>query len=117
MNQREVFDRVRTHLLSQGRKSERRGLCAYRGQDGLRCAIGCLIDDEHYDRLLENLSISDPNVRLAVQRSGIPLEGQPDLDLLSRLQHVHDAHHPEHWAAELTKVEEWMCPANTWWVT
>jgi hypothetical protein len=42
---REVFERVRDHLLRQMGTSYMHGTCAYRGEEGLSCAVGCLILD------------------------------------------------------------------------
>jgi hypothetical protein len=39
----EVFDQVATHLLTQRQRSTTKGNCAYRGDDGLKCAAGCLL--------------------------------------------------------------------------
>ena len=50
-DEQEVFDRVARHLLTQRRKSmiERSAgpVCAFRGVDGTKCAIGCLIPDQY----------------------------------------------------------------------
>lgn len=48
-----VFDKALTHLREQGRKSMGRGTCAYRGDDGLKCAIGIFISDKKYGVYLE----------------------------------------------------------------
>lgn len=54
MTNQEIFDKVATHLLSQGKRSALGGVgCAYRGDGGLQCAIGCLIPDELYRYELE----------------------------------------------------------------
>ncbi len=48
MNKQEVFNKVATHLLTQNAKAlDRGGLCVYETQLGLRCAVGCLIPDDH----------------------------------------------------------------------
>lgn len=52
MNPQEIFDKVATHLIAQGKQSldydgRARG-CAYRGDDGTMCAAGCLIPDDEY---------------------------------------------------------------------
>lgn len=52
-----IFDQCARHLLTQNKKSLRpRGshsqvgmVCAYRGEDSLKCAVGCFISDEEYD--------------------------------------------------------------------
>ena len=46
MTEQEAFTKVRDHLLRQKEKCIVNGLCAYRGENGLKCAIGALISDE-----------------------------------------------------------------------
>ena len=63
MNNQEIFNRVVIHLRKQGRKSHssnrlRRDECKYRAPDGLCCAVGCLIDDEHYRPEMEAKPVS-----------------------------------------------------------
>jgi len=50
MTNQELFDRVVSHLRIQGTPAtDEHGACMYRTEDGLRCAIGCLIPDDRYD--------------------------------------------------------------------
>jgi hypothetical protein len=44
----ETFEKVSRHLFEQGRPSVESGTCLYRGPNGTKCAIGCLIPDELY---------------------------------------------------------------------
>lgn len=60
MNMQEAFDKIATHLATQGKRSVKRKkfedeveLCLYRSPDGLSCAVGCLIPDELYKEKLE----------------------------------------------------------------
>lgn len=49
-----AFDRVVRFIHAQGARSMLRGTtCAYRGDGGRRCAIGCLIPDAAYSERLE----------------------------------------------------------------
>lgn len=60
MNLQEIFDKVVNHLREQGCRSSRpgsRAFCSYRGENGLKCAIGCLIPDNLYHPKLEGRSI------------------------------------------------------------
>ena len=47
-----IFNRVKKHLLKQGKRSFRGEenttdmLCLYLAEDGRKCAIGCLIDED-----------------------------------------------------------------------
>lgn len=56
MTNQEVFDKVVTGVLKQGRKSVHSpgGTCKYRGTDGAKCAAGFLIKDECYIAPMEN---------------------------------------------------------------
>lgn len=60
-NIQETFDTIYKHLLDQGGKSVDRdtGICMYRGPNGTKCAIGCLIPDDKYDPKWERLPIGD----------------------------------------------------------
>ena len=90
MNQQEAFDKAAAHLLAQGKKSFQPGddyLCAYRGVDGLKCAIGALIPDDQYTGL------EQMNVTVLLQRKDCPAilkSGDLTKDFLQDLQNVHD---------------------------
>lgn len=54
----QVYDRVAAHLRVQGRQSlDANGCCAYRGEGGLRCAIGIFIDDANYNAEMEGKAV------------------------------------------------------------
>lgn len=59
----ELFDFIVGHLATQGERSfsELNEIGAYRGNGGLKCAIGCLIDDRFYDPYLESKPIGHPS--------------------------------------------------------
>lgn len=95
-----LFDTVADHLIAQGRKSMRvndggRRLCAYRGDDGCKCAIGVLIPDADYTEAMEGSSIYDPRVAAVVR---IP---NSLLLLANRLQGIHDHDAVEAWPRSL----------------
>lgn len=109
-----VFDTVARHLLKQGRKSQDdyHG-CMYRTSseagDVLKCAIGCLIADEHYDAVFEQTTTEEENVVSAVRKSGflIELAEDPDKDagcFLVDLQSIHDNMVVSEWASGLARV-------------
>ena len=114
MTQREVFDKVKNHLLVQGaRAQDGVGACQYRDDEGLMCAVGCLISDEHYSTALEGHSIRRANmepepgtqlVRDALVNSGVVLDAST-IDMLYDLQLLHDETWPESWAEELAEIE------------
>lgn len=96
----ELFDRVVTALILQGRPALNDGACAYRGEDGSKCAVGHLISDEVYrsyevaldpdmNRLEEKL-VGHELVQAALAQSlGAKLD-QRAVDMLSWLQVAHD---------------------------
>lgn len=101
-----LFDRVVEHLYKQGRQamSAAAGGCAYRGDNGLKCAVGCLIADEHYDPRMEGgsptrrdeyrildaeVSVTSDFVNTALLKSGVKLDDAV-VRLLEQLQVAHD---------------------------
>ena len=83
MGMQETFDFVFKKLYEQNAVSIGfTGMCAYRGKDGRRCAVGWLIPDELYDPKMEGMVIDYPCVEAAVQGHSMPL--------LEELQSAHD---------------------------
>lgn len=101
----EAFDTVSQHLLSQKKMSIREtdyGLeCAYRGDNGLKCAIGCLIPDELYNEKMEGISIHG----LARKFPSLgKIFRDVNMDMLLELQGVHDDTPVERWGERLGYV-------------
>jgi len=107
MNMQEVFDKCYTHLITQNKVSSTDGdICGYRGQDGTMCAVGCLIEDEHYSSSLEDQSVNTSTaVHGALEASGVDIS-QPTINMLARLQQTHDLLSPKDWPKELSVVAE-----------
>ena len=101
-----IFDKVAAHLLAQRQQSlNADGRCAYRGENGLRCAVGCLIDDEHYRSGLEGGTITAQSVSQAVKDSlGLPSLSPRLVNLLEELQILHDYTPPSTWRKELKEL-------------
>jgi len=105
MNKQEVFNRVVVHLLKQGKQAILPDstapvlMCAYRGKDGLKCAVGCLIPDEEYMPSFEGCSLE--RVR-SLSRTLQSMNGK----LLKHLQYVHDSVKPGYWYEELKEAAE-----------
>lgn len=123
MTDKDIFERVKAHLLQQkvaARVDDRRtSSCAYRGKGGLKCAIGCLIPDEAYTPVIEGCGIAAvipaggkwyrdnseplamvknaPFLAEVLNKSGIPAR-QSTKTLLERLQLIHDTHDPVSWS-------------------
>lgn len=114
MNQREVFKQVSDHLLTQDLRSYsfETDECYYRVDKTvghLACAIGCLINDEHYSEELEHQSIDSLQVQSAVALSLSTDKHKvfispKDRILLNDLQHVHDFCSPEIWKYQLNDL-------------
>lgn len=101
MEAQEIYDKVKTHLLKQNRRSkERGGQCLYRGPGGTACAVGCLLTDKEAERLaVDNWSAED-----AIAKGQMPKRLVRHGELLSRLQRVHDENPPRAWSRELKEV-------------
>lgn len=119
MTDLEIFDFVAAHLIRQGKQSRNASAgsfynsCLYRGPYGTSCAIGCLIKDEFYDPKMEGSLLSCSSmVRDAVAKS-IGRELTPHTkDVLSALQHIHDAALPKYWPHRLPAVRSDLFPAG-----
>jgi hypothetical protein len=105
MTPQELFDKVSSHLLNQGQPALDRGECRYRTGTGLSCAVGCLISDAAYSPTFEGQVVTTPRVQWALEASGLVLD-QRSLDLLNRLQSLHDLTKPELWPAGLHRIAE-----------
>lgn len=111
-----IWDYIATNLITQGRRSsfaaDEEGDsavddCAYRGNvidfkteaivDHTKCAVGWVIDDEHYDSKIEGLGIFEKEVQAIVSKSiGRELTDQT-IGMLSLAQHIHDSYRTEEW--------------------
>lgn len=113
MTLQQVYDTVVSHLLQQGERSLRPdgATCAYRGEGGLKCAVGVLIKDEFYLPEIEGVVVGgDARIELALYLSGvIPSEGRYRyLHLLGELQGIHDERPPESWLQDFSVLAtEW----------
>ena len=99
-----LFRDVAVHMIRQGeRSSNTEGECKYWYGD-LKCAVGCLIKDEHYSSAFEDLTVNSAEVSGAIEKSiGRKLQDE-DLEMLNLLQNVHDFDHPEEWKLQLKGV-------------
>ena len=89
----EVFDQITAHLLKQGKAARSgTGACRYRVEtqgEILKCAAGCLIADDEYNHLFENIAWHD-----LVNDGKVP--GQ-HAQLIWQFQWMHDRELPEDW--------------------
>ena len=102
----DVFNKVSEHLLAQNEQAlDGNWECVYRSDTGLKCAVGCLIEDEFYSEDLEYLSLTSAGlVAKALQRSGVVTTNET-LSLLQKLQKLHDRKEPEAWEEGLKKLK------------
>lgn len=88
MTKQQLFDRVASHLIRQNVRSVTEdGTCMYRGPNGLRCAIGCLIPDEKYHEDFEESTVSSED-RI---RKAAGVRRGDELFLAQDLQFIHDS--------------------------
>lgn len=100
-----IFDRVCEHAMTDYKKSllpnSAVPRCGYRGADGARCFIGCLIPDDRYEPEFEGLSLAT----IATETSERLLKAigadAKQLDQLEALQGVHDNYEPPAWLGRL----------------
>lgn len=102
-NQTKIFNIVKDHLLKQGVRSmlPMGDDCAYRGKDGLKCAVGALIKDEHYHEGLEGAAAVSPMVQVAVEKSLDLKLTAGDANMLMALQWIHDSVDLSDWTNRL----------------
>ena len=97
----EVFDQVAAHLLTQGKQSRARNVdkgtyCAYRGDQGLKCAAGCLIGDDEYYVSMEGVGWD-----IFVKEGRVT---KKHYDLIRSLQLMHDTQPSSIWEDCLKKM-------------
>lgn len=101
MTNQEIFDKVTLHLLTQNEKSIGvDGTCKYR-QNDLKCAVGCLIEDEDYTEKMEGIGVVN-----LIQRFGCLEWMWPHKSLLVSLQLIHDGYCPTKWFSVLFSLSE-----------
>jgi hypothetical protein len=101
----DVFDKVVEHMLKQNQRAvDKDNRCMYKTEDGLKCAVGCLINDTNYSTTLEHQSIR--SIEAALKLSGVPVESSRVLRLLEDLQEVHDHTDPNMWYFALKGVAQ-----------
>lgn len=110
MTLQEIFDKAARHLLTQKERSMiGPTLCAYRGPDGKKCAVGIFIPDEKYDPGMEQRNLSSLIVQFPDAIEGVEfINGSRFLNekgqILTDLQETHDDVDPEHWKESLAKL-------------
>lgn len=106
----DLFSYVERHLLTQNEQAlNSHGNCHYRiERDGklLKCAVGCLIIDKHYQDNLEDKLSNDHNVVTAISLSiGRELTSK-EMEILRNVQVIHDSHIPSAWPDPLNALAQ-----------
>lgn len=83
--------------------------CAYRGENGLKCAMGHILPDKFYHEDIENRNWGMVLAILVnkfnnVRKWAVETLGLVDYTLLCDLQGVHDSNHPDNWERCLQEV-------------
>lgn len=120
MELREIFDKVKAHLVQQNKKSmdsnsPGNAVCAYRGINGASCAVGCLIPDSLYTEQIEGITIrsilnttcliEDQKKLKEVLIESVGELTHAKMDLLKDLQDLHDYCTPDAWAHRFDFIE------------
>lgn len=116
-----IFDKAAVGMLRQNKQAMTpdRESCAYRGYDGCKCAVGFLINDEHYSKSFEGPAVKQiGDVRLislvsktnalaeALKSSHVNIDDHDTRRLLEDLQEIHDDGNPSHWYEDLKQLAE-----------
>lgn len=104
----QVFDQVAVHIIAQGRRAQDYGSCRYRTEDGLKCAVGCLIPDELYDPHLEGASVMRDRVQDTLNKIWTKIS-PAQYCLLKALQNAHDMtleSSLEGWRKEMIRIAD-----------
>lgn len=97
----ELFDEVVNHLLTQNARSLTPfGACAYRGYNGMKCAVGCLIEDSAYDSSMESYPVMYLKVRNGLKYSLT----RKQLAILVSLQVIHDEYEVSGWVDKIREI-------------
>lgn len=112
LTRQEIFDKVSKHLLTQNKKAKDDTTCRYLTPDGLKCAIGCLIE-VGYDERIEGLGLPDSYMKRGLGYMDIFIGilkknkiASHDLGFLQDLQQVHDNCEVEDWKYELKAMAD-----------
>ncbi len=102
----DVFDIAAWQLLNQGEQSRRGSLCRYRGERGLRCAVGFFVPDDQYSEEFEGKAVA--GLITVAEAHGCDVRFvrflARHLGLLTTLQRTHDEYPPQEWPTRLAEV-------------
>lgn len=101
MTDQATFDKIVRHLLRQNKRSRMPdgNICLYRGPNGLKCAIGCLISDKEYRHEFEGARVA----MLLTSYNCKQLMGL-NIRLLTAMQRLHDECEVELWPTYIKHI-------------
>ena len=92
-----LFETISRHLFAQGELSVKPknpnsvyDRCAYRGENGLKCAVGAVLPDEEYQKVFDEANMPVTSVVYELDHGPTRKLFMGNLDLLANLQAVHD---------------------------
>jgi len=101
MTKQQTFNYVIRHLRKQRIQSViKLGDCRYRGPNGRKCAIGCLIPDNVYDASIEGNTVKASGMYEFLEMLG------HDVGLCNDLQILHDSYMVDGWDEKSEFVAE-----------
>lgn len=107
MKIQEAFDKIATHLLTQQEKALDGGNnCAYLTEEGLKCAIGCLIPEDKYDITMEGFGVREMR-ELDYWMDELHLDDVIEENMMNfytEMQDTHDAWPVDEWPWRLKMV-------------
>jgi hypothetical protein len=113
MTPQEVFDQVTKHLLTQNAVArddvavgETGNGCRYRASNGLKCAVGCLIQDEEYALWMEGKQFDSGILMNPLCPISLKERLGPHIQLLRQLQGIHDSDMPWDWKLALQEAAD-----------
>jgi hypothetical protein len=100
MNTQEVFDKVVLHLRTQNKKATNGSSCQYLTANGLKCAIGCLIEDHEFSEIAPY----DVSTMLCTAPDSVRERLLPHKYILGHLQLCHDRFEVNQWETRLEQI-------------
>ncbi len=106
LSKQAIFDKVSVHLMKQMKKSKGvtqnsygNEVCRYRSDDGLSCAVGCLLTDQE-------AHVADQHPNGAASQIPLPYKLRRNKEFLEQLQSIHDLSHVGIWYNKLKEAAE-----------
>jgi len=94
---------VSAHLLKQNKKCSDTNTCLYRNNEGLKCAIGALIDDKVFKLEHNESGLSSEGVMEMLKASRVHIN-KKSMNLMHDLQVTHDNSEVKQWKTQLKSI-------------